>query len=135
MSVPGSPPEAAVLRPALLVLAGALAAAVANAADCDLAAARRSFESKCGICHVAMAGAATTVGPNLHGVVGRGIGRSEGFAYSEALRSAGGTWTEDRLDSFLISPQTAFPGTAMPFQGLKSATERQRLICFLSSLK
>ena len=47
---------------------------------------------------------------------------------------AKGQWTEAGLDEFLASPQKAFPGNAMPFEGLKSAAERQKLICYLSSL-
>jgi cytochrome c2 len=105
------------------------------AADCNPAQGQQTFANKCGICHVAVKDAAPTVGPNLHGVVGRPQGRSAGFPYSEALASANGTWDEDRLNEFLKSPQTALPGNAMPFQGLKSDGERRQLICFLQTLK
>jgi len=106
-----------------------------SADECDLQKGGLTFATKCGICHVAAAGAAHTVGPNLHGIAGRGIGQAVGFTYSTALAEAGGQWDEARLDSFLTAPQKALPGTAMPFQGLKSEAERRRLICFLNTLK
>ncbi len=113
----------------------ALLATAAGAAECNLDKGQKTFANKCGICHVAAAGAAHTVGPNLHGVYGREPGKAEGFSYSEALAAKQGAWDEARLDAFLTAPNTAVPGTAMPFQGLKSAVERQNLICFLQTLK
>lgn len=113
----------------------ALIASAAGAAECNLDKGQKSFANKCGICHVSEAGTAHTVGPNLHGVYGREPGKAAGFNYSEALAGVGGVWDEARLDAFLTSPNTAVPGTAMPFQGLKSAAERQSVICFLQTLK
>lgn len=113
----------------------ALLASSAGAAECHLDKGEKTFANKCGICHVSTAGAAHTVGPNLHGVYGREAGKAAGFSYSEALAAKQGAWDEARLDAFLTSPNTAVPGTAMPFQGLKSAAERQNLICFLQTLK
>lgn len=120
-----------------LVLAFGLSAAAAGAwsADCDVAAGGRIFANKCGICHAAEAGAAHTVGPNLHAVVGRPAGKAPGFAYSEALAAANVDWDAGRLDAFIKSPQQAIPGTAMPFQGLKSEGDRRHLLCFLTSLQ
>lgn len=113
----------------------ALLASAAGAAECNLDKGQKSFANKCGICHVAAAGVAHTVGPNLHGVYGREPGKAAGFNYSAALADTQGAWDETRLDAFLTSPNTAVPGTAMPFQGLKSAAERQSVICFLQTLK
>lgn len=104
------------------------------AADCAPQAGAKTFANKCAMCHVTAAGAPPTVGPNLHGVVGRAIGKEAGFAYSEALTATDGPWSEARLDQFLTAPQQAFPGTAMPFAGLKSPAERQQLLCYLNSL-
>jgi len=119
----------------LIPLLALLTHTAANADDCDLQKGGRSFASKCAICHVAAAGAAHTVGPNLHGVAGRAIGQADGFIYSAALAGADGSWDDARLDAFLAAPNKALPGTAMPFQGLKSAVERRHLICFINSLK
>ena len=106
----------------------------AIAQNCDTARGQRNFATKCALCHVAEPGAASTVGPNLHGVVGRAVAVMD-FSYSDALQKAGGFWDEQRLEKFLTSPQTMVPGTAMPFQGMKSASERQTLICYLNTLK
>jgi cytochrome c len=115
--------------PILLTIGG-----MAMAADCDTKPGQKTFTNKCGICHVAEEGATPTVGPSLRRVVGRDIGKADGFPYSEVMANAKGQWTEAGLDEFLASPQKAFPGNAMPFEGLKSAAERQKLICYLSSL-
>jgi cytochrome c len=109
-------------------------AGMAMAGDCDTKPGQKTFANKCGICHVAVKDATPTVGPNLHRVVGRGIGKESGFPYSEALANATGQWTESGLNEFLASPQKVIPGNAMPFDGLKSDAERQKLICYLSSL-
>lgn len=119
----------------LLFMLPLLMSSVAGAAECNLDKGQKTFANKCGICHVLAAGAAHTVGPNLHGIHGREPGKAANFSYSNALTVAGGVWDESRLDAFLSSPNTAMPGTAMPFQGLKSAGERQNLICFLQTLK
>lgn len=122
------------MKTLIFVLASMLVP-VAWAAECNLDKGGKTFANKCGICHVSAAGADPTVGPNLHGVHGREVGKAERFSYSEALIGAGGVWDDARLDAFLASPNTAVPGTAMPFQGLKSAAERHNLICFLKTLK
>lgn len=118
-----------------IVLFALLMASAAGAAECNLDKGQKTFANKCGICHVSAAGAAHTVGPNLHGVHGREPGKAAGFNYSAVLAEAAGVWDDARLDAFLASPTNAMPGTAMPFQGLKSAPERQNLICFLQTLK
>lgn len=118
-----------------LIFAALLLPLGALAAECSLDKGRQTFANKCGICHVAGAGEAATVGPNLHGVFGRAVGKGANFAYSEALTAVGGEWDEARLDAFLRAPDKAVPGTAMPFQGLKSEAERRQLICFLQTLK
>ncbi len=41
------------------------------------------------------------LGPNLWNIVGRGIGSEPDFAYSNALASAGGKWTAQKLERFL----------------------------------
>lgn len=123
------------LNKLIYVLALGLLAGAAGANECRPAQGQKIFANKCGICHVAIAGEGHTVGPNLHGVLGRGIGRADGFVYSEALGSANVAWDTARLDAFIKAPQQAMPGSAMPFLGLKSEAERQQLICFLQDLK
>lgn len=119
-------------RFALLVLL--MAGSAVSAADCDPAPGQKTFVNKCGMCHVTDDGAASTVGPNLRRVAGRDIGKAAGFPYSDALANAPGQWTDQRLDEFIQAPQKTFPGTAMPFEGLRSEAERKKLVCYLNSL-
>lgn len=119
---------------ALVFLMALLALPLAYGGECNPAPGQRSFANKCAICHFSEAGAGHSVGPNLHEIAGRPRGKAAGFAYSEALAGAGGEWRDDLLDAFLTAPQQALPGTAMPFQGLKSAAERAALICYLKTL-
>lgn len=74
------------------------------------------FAAHCASCHALAPGAPAGAGPNLAGVVGRGIGGDPGFDYSPALRrarAAGGVWTPARLAAFLADPEEAVPGTWM----------------------
>lgn len=62
----------------------------------------------CRACHSLEAGR-NGQGPSLNGVLGRGIGAVEGFAYSGALAQLGDTWTVEALDRFLSGPRAAAP--------------------------
>lgn len=73
---------------------------------------RSVFQSRCAGCHSGALG--STTGPPLQGVVGRAVGSVPGFAYSDALANAGGTWTRQRLLDFLSEPKRDFHGTNMP---------------------
>ena len=62
---------------------------------------------KCRACHDVGPDAKNKVGPLLNGIIGRKAGTIEGFAYSEANKTAGGkglTWTEDVLFKYLENP-------------------------------
>ena len=58
------------------------------------------------------------LGPHLVGVVGRRVGQTDGWDFSDALRSLGGVWTRERLAEFLADPREFAPGTTMGLQGL-----------------
>jgi cytochrome c len=89
---------------------------------------------KCAVCHVAARGATPTVGPNLWGIGGRRAASLPGFQYSAAMLAVDWTWTEARLDTFLTNPQQTVPGTAMAYEGVRRATARAALICYLGTL-
>jgi cytochrome c2 len=74
------------------------------------------------------------LGPDLRGVVGRHVAGLEGYEYSEALRSVGGTWTRERLAVFLADPAGFAPGTTMSTPGLEPEL-REALIDHLAGLK
>lgn len=85
--------------------------------------------AKCAACHVWATGAAATIGPNLHNVVGRAKASAE-FDYSPAMRAKGGDWSYDELFRFLKAPPAYVPGTKMLFAGVPRAQERIDLIAF-----
>jgi len=115
----------------LIVLA--LIASPALAADASRGKA--VFMQQCSICHTAVAGAPPGIGPSLFGVVNRKPGSLPGYAYSSAMRNAGTSWSPERLDTYIESPQKTIPGIKMPYAGLKYAAKRQDLIAHLETLK
>jgi cytochrome c len=89
---------------------------------------------KCRACHDVGPEAKNKVGPLLNDIIGRKAGTIEGFAYSEANKSAGSkglVWTEDVLFKYLENPLAFMPGTKMAFAGLKDPQDRQDVIAFL----
>jgi cytochrome c len=71
------------------------------------------------------------MGPSLAGLRDRKAGSVEGFAFSAALRASSVAWNAETLDRFIEDPQGTMRGTAMPFRGIKDATERAALVCYL----
>jgi cytochrome c len=67
-------------------------------------------------------------------VVGRPVASLPGFEYSAALEALGGTWTRERLDRFLASPQAFAPGTRMELGGVRNAADRKVVLDFLETL-
>lgn len=88
--------------------------------------------ARCAGCHQLGNGRSHGIGPDLAGVVGRGIGAAAGFVYSPALARLGGTWTDERLDAFLRDPVAAAPGTAMRVPGVANAEHRRMIIEYLA---
>jgi len=88
---------------------------------------------KCLACHTFGKGEPNRVGPNLYGVVGRPKGTEAGFEYSPGMKSKGGNWTFDDLNTFLTNPKAFVPGTKMSFAGVPRASERADIIAFLNT--
>ncbi|GGC09136.1 cytochrome c family protein [Novosphingobium endophyticum] len=102
-------------------------------ATADVAKGEAAF-AKCQSCHTINAGGANGIGPNLHGVMGEGIGTGvAGFAFSDALKSVGGTWTFEKMDEWLKSPKAFAPGTKMTFAGLSKPEDRANILAFLNA--
>ncbi len=117
------------IRPAALAIALFAAASVpAQAADLD--AGKTAF-AKCRICHTIEAGAASTVGPNLHGLFGRKAGSLGGYDYSSAMKGSGIVWDDDTLAKYVRDPKAFIPDNKMAFPGIRSADEIADLLAYL----
>ncbi len=94
----------------------------------------QAFAKACGACHNFEKGAGAKVGPPLYGVVGRKVASIDGFAYSDALKGKGGTWTYDEINKFITNPKADVPGTKMGFAGEESPEKRADIIDYLHTL-
>jgi cytochrome c len=105
-------------------------AAFMAAAD---AGAGEGVFKKCAACHTINPGGANGLGPNLHGIMGAPVAGKPGFAYSEALKGKGGTWTWDNMSAWLKSPKGFAPGTKMTFAGLGKPEDRANLMAYMNA--
>ena len=101
-------------------------------ASADIAKGEQVFK-KCAACHNVDPGGANALGPALYGTMGKPIAGHPGFAYSDALKSVGGTWGWDNLSAWLANPKKYAPGTKMTFAGLSNPQDRADIMLFLNS--
>jgi cytochrome c len=102
-------------------------------ASADAAKGEATFK-KCASCHTIAAGGANGIGPNLHGVLGKPVGKhAAGFAYSSDLSGHGGNWDWANMNAWLTSPKKFAAGTKMSFAGLSDGQERANLMVYLNS--
>ncbi|MEZ5656597.1 MAG: cytochrome c family protein [Sphingobium sp.] len=101
-------------------------------ASADVAKGEKVF-AKCAACHTVNQGGANGIGPNLYHTMGEPVGEGKGgFAFSDALKSVGGTWTFEAMDVWLKSPRNFAPGTKMTFAGLGNPEDRANFIAWLN---
>ncbi|WP_304529333.1 c-type cytochrome [Dyella sp. C11] len=99
----------------------------------DASAGADVFKQECAECHTTKEGK-NKKGPSLFGIVGRNAGSLDGYSYSDALKNAKWTWTEDKLHWYLSQPaKQANPGTKMKYSGLDDAKQLDDLIAYLQS--
>ena len=104
-------------------------------ASADIAAGETDSIARCGTCHTFDQGGAAGTGPNLYGVMGKGMAGNGGFSnYSGALKEKGGTWTFEAMDEWILAPKRFVPGTTMSFAGLKDDQKRANILAYLNSL-
>lgn len=121
---------------------GGPAGAAADAGPVDIAtflatadvAAGEKLIKRCTACHTFDKGGKHGVGPNNYGIVGAQVAHAAGFAYSDAMKSKGGTWTFQTLSEFLANPKTYIPGNKMAFAGIRNPQERAHLLAYLNTL-
>jgi len=107
-------------------------AAMMKTADFDRGA---KIFKKCATCHTAGKGEAAKVGPNLYGIVGKKRAGFQGFSYSDAMKTKGGSWDTESINIFVTKPKDFIPGTKMAFPGLKKPQDRADVILFLQKQK
>ncbi|CAG9179514.1 Cytochrome c2 [Cupriavidus pampae] len=103
---------------------------VAAYADGDAKAGERAFTSKCASCHRVGPNARGGFGPQLNGIVGRQAGTTD-YRYSDAMKTAGFAWSEERLRAFVKSPGKVVPGNKMLFWGMRDEQEINDLLAYL----
>lgn len=117
-------------RPLTLSLMLAVLWGVGTAAAQEAEKGERVFK-KCQACHALDPGQHTDKGPSLHGLFGRKAGTAEGFAFSEAMKSADVVWNEETLEAFLADSQAVVPGNTMNFSALRKPDDRTAVIAYL----
>jgi len=116
---------------------GAAPVAVAAVADdpaSALIAEGKAAFANCSACHAVAKDAPNGAGPNLVGIVGKPAGQVAGFAYSDALKASGITWTAAELDGYIADPVAKIPGTTMVAGAIADAAKRQAVIAYLESI-
>jgi cytochrome c len=88
--------------------------------------------AKCAACHTIAPGGPNGIGPNIHGIMGQPVA-GRGFAYSDALKGKGGTWTWEVMSDWLRNPKAFAPGTKMTFAGIPDGQDRADLLVYLNS--
>ena len=101
-------------------------------ASADLVKGEQAFK-KCAACHNVDPGGANALGPALYGVMGNPVAGHAGFAYSDALKSKGGSWDWNTMSEWIANPKKFAPGTKMTFAGISDPQERANLLAFLNS--
>jgi cytochrome c len=107
-------------------------------AEGDAAKGKAAF-AKCAICHQVGPGAATIVGPELNGIVGRKAASVADYPYSPGLKKLGEegfTWTDANLDKWIADPKAMLPESPMSlaFPGIPDAGERADIIAYLKTV-
>ncbi|WP_338467655.1 c-type cytochrome [Novosphingobium sp. ZN18A2] len=104
------------------------------AAGDPVSAGKQAFAASCAACHAAGADAPKGVGPTLYGVIGRKAGSVPGFAYSDAMKASGITWSEASVERFLADPQGMVKGTTMGAGAVGSPDTRKAIAAWLATL-
>lgn len=133
MTRPDMIPSPALVRVAAslaFLLALALAATAQEAGDPNKG---KSVYNRCKACHQLGPDARDGTGPQLNGIIGRPVASEDGYRYSDAMTSHGGTWDAASLTAFLANPRAAMPGTKMAFPGLRSDADVANLLAYLAT--
>lgn len=106
-------------RSNLAVLAAVLlGGAAVFPAQAESLAGDKLYKQHCAACHAIARDAPPSMGPNLHGIVGKEAVKAPAYAYSAAFKKAltGEKWTPELLDKWLEQPQNVAKGTYMMYR-------------------
>ncbi|MEJ6595020.1 c-type cytochrome [Parasphingorhabdus sp.] len=129
---PGPTEQIIVREPGAAPVETAAAVVASDPASALITAGKAAF-ANCSACHAVEQSAPKGAGPNLAGIVGKAAGAVAGFAYSDALKSSGITWTAAELDSYIANPAAKIPGTTMVAGAITDPAKRQAVIAYLES--
>jgi cytochrome c len=115
-----------------------LAVSAPAQAEGDATKGKADF-AKCAICHQVGPGAATLVGPELNGIVGRKAGSIADYPYSAGMKKLAGegfVWSAENLDKWIADPKAMIPDSpmALAFPGVPDAGERADIIAYLKTV-
>jgi cytochrome c len=130
---PGPVEQIIVREPGATPVTSAAVTTDAAPASTLLAEGKAAF-ANCAACHTIEQGAANGAGPNLFGIIGKAAGNVAGFAYSDALKASGITWTAAELDSYIADPAAKIPGTTMVAGAIADQAKRQAVIGYIESV-
>ena len=85
----------------------------------------------CVACHLLTKDGGHRVGPNLHGIIGRKAGSSEGFRFSRVVMESEIVWTPEKIDEWLANPRSFLPGNRMSFSGVRKPEDRRDVIAYI----
>jgi cytochrome c len=111
-----------------------LAAATIGAGSARAQDGESLFKRQCGACHAVDAGH-NKIGPSLFGVAGKKAAAVEDFDFSDALKGANITWTDDALTKYLTDPKGFVPGGKMVYAGMKDPDDVKAVVEYLKTLK
>ena len=92
------------------------------------------YRRQCSTCHATEAGQ-NKIGPTMHGIAGSKSAGVPGFEFSDAMKSANLTWTDDTLAKYLADPKGTVPGTKMVYAGMKNPDDVKAVVEYLKTLK
>lgn len=92
------------------------------------------FNQQCATCHTTNTSDPVRQGPSLYKIVGRHVGKAEGFKYSAGFAKADFVWDDAKLDAWLTNPQAVIPSAVMAYRQAKPET-RAMIIAYLKELK
>ena len=121
------------MRTGMVVLTMAVATAWLPA-EAEAQDGQSLYRRQCSVCHATEAGQ-NKIGPTMHGIAGTKSAAVPGFEFSDAMKAANLTWTDDNLAKYIADPKGTVPGTKMVYNGMKNPDDVKAVVDYLKTLK